>query len=239
MSFVYAFDHRHEAAPTELKHLLGGKGADLAEMTSVLALPVPPGFTITTEACRAYLSEGTWPAGLDDEIGRHLDGLEAKMGRRLGDPSDPLLVSVRSGAALSMPGMMDTVLNLGLNDDSVEGLAKQTGDDRFAFDSYRRFIAMFGRIVLGIDARRFDELLDAAREPRGRLVRQRDPGRVAALPHDARTSVSLRRRPGVRSRRIRPSRYGWRSAQCSRRGPGRVRSRTAIVSTSLTISAPP
>ena len=163
MTLVYPFEHRHDAAPTELKHLLGGKGADLAEMTSVLGLPVPPGFTITTAACRAFLAGGEWPAGLDDEIATHLDRLEAKMGRRLGDPSDPLLVSVRSGAALSMPGMMDTVLNLGLNDDSVEGLAKQTGDDRFAYDSYRRFIAMFGRIVLGLDARRFDELLDAAR----------------------------------------------------------------------------
>ena len=167
MSLVYAFDHAHEGAPTELRHLLGGKGADLAEMTSVLGLPVPPGFTITTEACRAYLSIGAWPSGLADEIAEHLDRLETKFGRQLGNPSDPLLVSVRSGAALSMPGMMDTVLNLGLNDDSVEGLAKQTGDKRFAYDSYRRFIAMFARIVLGLDARRFDELLDAARNLAG------------------------------------------------------------------------
>ncbi len=167
MSLVYAFDHAHEGAPTELRHLLGGKGADLAEMTSVLGLPVPPGFTITTEACRAYLSIGAWPSGLADEIAEHLDRLETKFGRQLGSPSDPLLVSVRSGAALSMPGMMDTVLNLGLNDDSVEGLAKQTGDQRFAYDSYRRFIAMFARIVLGLDARRFDELLDAARNLAG------------------------------------------------------------------------
>ena len=238
MSFVYAFDHRHEAAPTELKHLLGGKGADLAEMTSVLGLPVPPGFTITTEACRAYLSEGTWPAGLDDEIGRHLDGLEAKMGRRLGDPSDPLLVSVRSGAALSMPGMMDTVLNLGLNDDSVEGLAKQTGDDRFAYDSYRRFIAMFGRIVLGLDGAALRRTARRRPQPRGRLVRQRDPGRVAALPHDHVPALRCDGDRAARSRRTRPSRCGWRSARCSRRGPGHVRSRTAIVSTSLTISAP-
>ena len=183
MTLVYPFEHRHDAVPTELKHLLGGKGADLAEMTSVLGLPVPPGFTITTAACRSFLAGGGWPGGLDDEIATHLDRLEAKMGRRLGDPSDPLLVSVRSGAALSMPGMMDTVLNLGLNDDSVEGLAKQTGDDRFADHLYRRFIAMFGRIVLGLDARRFDELLDAARILAG-VSAAAHPRRAAALPHD-------------------------------------------------------
>src|SRR5207253_3394016 len=120
-----------------LKDLLGGKGANLAEMTSVLGLPVPPGFTITTDACRAYM-DGGWPEGLSDEIERHLRKLEKAMGRALGDPADPLLVSVRSGAKFSMPGMMDTVLNLGLNDESVLGVAKQTDDERFAFDSYRR-----------------------------------------------------------------------------------------------------
>jgi pyruvate,orthophosphate dikinase len=161
--FVYAFDHKHKRPPMELKDLLGGKGANLAEMTSVLELPVPPGFTISTDACRAYMKSG-WPDGLDAEVAKHLVRLEKKMGRRLGDPTDPLLVSVRSGAKFSMPGMMDTVLNLGLNDASVEGLAKQTGDERFAFDSYRRFLAMFGRIVLDIDTEPFDRLLDTAKE---------------------------------------------------------------------------
>jgi pyruvate,orthophosphate dikinase len=147
----------------DMKDLLGGKGANLAEMTSVLGLPVPGGFTITTDACRAYMAS-RWPQGLDAEISKHLTALEKKMGRRLGDPVDPLLVSVRSGAKFSMPGMMDTVLNLGLNDDSVEGLAKQTDDERFAYDSYRRFIAMYGRIVLDIEGEVFDRLLDTAKE---------------------------------------------------------------------------
>jgi pyruvate,orthophosphate dikinase len=145
-----------------LKDLLGGKGANLAEMTSVLKLPVPPGFTITTDACRAYMASG-WPSGLDDEVAKHVRKLEKTMGKRLGDAADPLLVSVRSGAKFSMPGMMDTVLNLGLNDDSVDGLAKQTDDERFAYDSYRRFVSMYGRIVLGIPAEEFDEPFEAAK----------------------------------------------------------------------------
>ena len=143
------------------KDLLGGKGANLAEMTTVLNLPVPPGFTVSTDACRDYM-KGGWPAGLDDEIADHVFKLEKAMGRKLGDPHDPLLVSVRSGAKFSMPGMMDTVLNLGLNDESVKGLARVTGNERFAYDSYRRFISMYGRIVLGVDGHRFEEPLEAA-----------------------------------------------------------------------------
>jgi pyruvate,orthophosphate dikinase len=150
----------------ELKDLLGGKGANLAEMTSVLGLPVPHGFTISTDACRAYMGAG-WPDGLDAEISEHLAKLEARMGRRLGDADDPLLVSVRSGAKFSMPGMMDTVLNLGLNDRSVEGLAKQTSDERFAFDSYRRFVQMYGRIVLGVSGEKLDGPLEALKERTG------------------------------------------------------------------------
>jgi pyruvate,orthophosphate dikinase len=150
----------------EYKDLLGGKGANLAEMTSVLELPVPPGFTITTDACRGYMHSG-WPEGLDEEIAKHVFKLEKKMGRKLGDPFDPLLVSVRSGAKFSMPGMMDTVLNLGLNDLSVEGLAHVTSDERFAYDSYRRFIAMYGRIVLDVDGELFDAPLELARETAG------------------------------------------------------------------------
>jgi len=148
------------------KDLLGGKGANLAEMTTVLGLPVPPGFTVSTDACRAYMHDG-WPAGLDDEITRHVRKLERTMGRRLGDADDPLLVSVRSGAKFSMPGMMDTVLNLGLNDQSVKGLAAVTGDERFAYDSYRRFIAMYGRIVMGVEGEVFEAPLDAAKEAAG------------------------------------------------------------------------
>jgi len=153
----YVFDFAQGGM--DQRDLLGGKGANLAEMTK-LGLPVPPGFTITTEACRAYLEAGTEPAGLSDEIGRHLAGLEERMGRRLGDPADPLLVSVRSGGKFSMPGMMDTVLNIGLNDASVQGLARQSDDDRFAFDSYRRLLQMFGSTVFGIEDAVFSGPLD-------------------------------------------------------------------------------
>ena len=146
----------------ELKDLLGGKGANLAEMMSVLQLPVPHGFTISTDACRAYM-HGGWPKSLDDEVKRQVASLEKKMGRTLGDAKDPLLVSVRSGAKFSMPGMMDTVLNLGLNDKSVVGLAISTQNERFAFDSYRRFISMYGRIVLGIDGTVFEHELERAK----------------------------------------------------------------------------
>jgi pyruvate,orthophosphate dikinase len=163
MGYVFNFDHKHRKPPMEMKDLLGGKGANLAEMTSVLELPVPPGFTISTDACRAYMTGG-WPGGLTQEVDRAQARLEKAMGKHLGDPTDPLLVSVRSGAKFSMPGMMDTVLNLGLNDESVEGLAKQTSDERFAYDSYRRFVQMYGRIVLGLPGEEFDRLFDAAKE---------------------------------------------------------------------------
>ncbi|CAB5049206.1 unannotated protein [freshwater metagenome] len=146
----------------EYKDLLGGKGANLAEMMSVLNLPVPHGFTISTDACRDYM-HGGWPKSLTDEIAKHVASLEKKMGRKLGDAKDPLLVSVRSGAKFSMPGMMDTVLNLGLNDKSVVALAKTTNNERFAYDSYRRFISMYGRIVLGVDGEVFEHALDKAK----------------------------------------------------------------------------
>ncbi len=150
----------------DLKDLLGGKGANLAEMTN-LGLPVPPGFIITTEACREYLTQGTVPASLDAEVSEHLDQLEKAMGRKLGDPADPLLVSVRSGAKFSMPGMMETVLNIGLSDESVHGLAKQAGNDRFAWDAYRRLIQMFGKTVLGIEGEAFDDVMDQAKQAKG------------------------------------------------------------------------
>ncbi len=153
--FVYDFTEGNK----DLKDLLGGKGANLAEMTN-LGLPVPPGFTITTDACRHYLAGGDVPDGLAAEIAAHLDALETTMGKRLGDAADPLLVSVRSGAKFSMPGMMETVLNIGLNDVSVLGLAKQAGNERFAWDSYRRLIQMFGKTVLGIEGELFEHALD-------------------------------------------------------------------------------
>jgi pyruvate, orthophosphate dikinase len=144
---VYPFDHPHEVAPRTLRALLGGKGANLAEMTSALGLPVPPGFTITTDAGRRYLAEG-WPDGLDKQVDQALATLEAKVGRRLGDSTDPLLVSVRSGAGTSMPGMLDTVLDLGMNDAVRQALATLTGDEEFAWDCRRRFLTMYGRVVL-------------------------------------------------------------------------------------------
>ena len=150
----------------DLKDLLGGKGANLAEMTN-LGLPVPPGFIITTEACRQYLEEGTVPDSLDAEVSEHLRQLEEKMARRLGDADDPLLVSVRSGAKFSMPGMMETVLNIGLSDESVHGLAKQAGSDRFAWDAYRRLIQMFGKTVLDIEGEAFEHVLDQAKQAKG------------------------------------------------------------------------
>ena len=148
------------------KTLLGGKGANLAEMTN-LGLPVPPGFTITTEACNAYRERGQeFPDGLLDEVADHRKHLEEQMGRQIGNAADPLLVSVRSGAAFSMPGMMDTVLNVGLNDESVEGLVKQTGSERFAWDSYRRLVQMFGKTVMGVEGDLFEEAIDDAKEKR-------------------------------------------------------------------------
>jgi len=166
MTYIYAFDHKHRKSPMSMKDLLGGKGANLAEMMSVLKLPVPHGFTVTTDACSDYM-HGGWPKGLDKELAAQVTILERKMKARLGDPNSPLLVSVRSGAKFSMPGMMDTVLNLGLNDRSVEGLAKSTNDARFAYDSYRRFISMYGRIVLGIEGAKFEHPFEEAKKLAG------------------------------------------------------------------------
>ena len=162
VKYVYDFSEGDKS----MKDLLGGKGANLAEMTK-LGLPVPPGFTITTEACRAYLKESTVPESLATEVTTALRGVEDQMGRHLGDPSDPLLVSVRSGAKFSMPGMMETVLNIGLNDESVLGLAAVSGNERFAWDSYRRLIQMFGKTVLDIDGDLFSDALDDLKAARG------------------------------------------------------------------------
>ncbi len=161
-TYVYDFTQ----GSRDMKDLLGGKGANLAEMTN-LGLPVPPGFTITTEACKVYLDSGEEPAELRAEVSRHLEALEATMGRTLGQPDNPLLVSVRSGAKFSMPGMMETVLNVGLNDESVLGLAGQSGNPRFAWDSYRRLIQMFGKTVLDIGGEHFEDVIEEAKKARG------------------------------------------------------------------------
>jgi pyruvate,orthophosphate dikinase len=163
--YVYDFDAEVPGG----RELLGGKGIGLAEMTR-MGVPVPAGFTITTDACRAFMAARELPAGLADEVDEHVRRLEATTGKRFGSSDDPLLVSVRSGAAISMPGMMDTILNLGLNDDAAAGLAARTGNPRFAYDSYRRLIQMFGEVVDGIDPHRFESALGDLKNRRG--VRQ-------------------------------------------------------------------
>ena len=158
--FVYFFGGGNAEGKADMKHLLGGKGANLAEMTNI-GIPVPPGFTITTEVCDAYYKNNQrYPEGLDREVEQNLSRLEKLMGAKLGDAANPLLVSVRSGAAASMPGMMDTVLNLGLNPDAVAGLIKKTGNERFVWDAYRRFITMFGDVVMGVKRQEFEDVLD-------------------------------------------------------------------------------
>ncbi len=165
--WVYSFGDGQAEGKAEMRNLLGGKGANLAEMSSI-GLPVPPGFTITTEVCTAYYADGeVYPDSLREQVDAALAAVEKSVSARFGDPENPLLVSVRSGARASMPGMMDTVLNLGLNDETVEGLARRSGDARFAYDSYRRFIQMFCDVVLGVEHYRFEEILEDAKENRG------------------------------------------------------------------------
>ena len=165
MANRYVYDFEEPVAGG--RDLLGGKGVGLAEMT-LMGVPVPAGFTITTDACRAAMGAGgELPDGLEDEVDEHVRRLEERAGKRFGSSDDPLLVSVRSGAAVSMPGMMDTILNLGLNDEAAEGLASRTGNARFAFDSYRRLIQMFGEVVEGIDAHSFESALAALKRERG------------------------------------------------------------------------
>ena len=165
--YVYRFGNGKAEGNREQKSLLGGKGANLNEMSSI-GLPVPPGCTITTEACRYYVeNDGDWPPGLEEEVRAGVKHVEDAMGRRFGDASNPLLLSVRSGAALSMPGMMDTVLNLGINDEVAEGFAESTGNERLAFDAYRRFIDMFGDVVVGIDRSLFEKAITNMKEERG------------------------------------------------------------------------
>jgi pyruvate,orthophosphate dikinase len=164
-TWVYAFGGGTADGDASMKNLLGGKGANLAEMAK-LGLPVPPGFTISTAVCTAYYElEREYPSTLAPQVDQALADLEKKSGKGFGDPENPLLVSVRSGARASMPGMMDTVLNLGLNEDSAAGLAKLAGD-RFAYDSYRRFIQMYSNVVLGISHDEFEHLLESTRTVR-------------------------------------------------------------------------
>src|SRR5271168_173942 len=167
--WVYNFGAGVNDGNASLRNLLGGKGANLAEMASI-DLPVPPGFTITTEVCTAYYDNGqNYPAELRAQVDTALARIEEAVGRKFGDAAKPLLVSVRSGARVSMPGMMDTVLNLGLNDSTVAGLAAAAGDDRFAWDSYRRFIQMYGSVVLGVDSHRFEDIIDQTKLDTGAI----------------------------------------------------------------------
>ena len=168
--WVYGFGAESSDGSAEMRNLLGGKGANLAEMSN-LGLPVPPGFTITTALCTHYYdNDETYPADLNDQVEAALAAVEAEVGTKFGDAENPLLVSVRSGARASMPGMMDTVLNLGLNDTTVEGLATKSGDARFAFDSYRRFIQMYSDVVLGVDHYLFEEVLEQHKSDSGLIL---------------------------------------------------------------------
>ena len=165
--YVYYFGSTKTDGDRSMKELLGGKGANLAEMTKI-AMPVPPGFTISTETCDAFYKAGSaWPYGLDEQIHEGISTLEAELGKKFGDKTDPLLISVRSGAAVSMPGMMDTVLNLGLNEDTLEGISKRSGNARFAWDSYRRFMQMFGDVVMNIPHHDFEHALDSVKAEKG------------------------------------------------------------------------
>lgn len=166
--YIYSFDEGNK----EMKSLLGGKGANLAEMTKI-GLPVPPGFTITTEACNDYYENNELISkGIIEEIELHLQRLEKSLEKKLGDETEPLLISVRSGSVFSMPGMMDTILNLGLNDVSVVALANNTENERFAYDSYRRFIQMFSDVVMGVQKYKFENVLDRIKEENGYKLNQ-------------------------------------------------------------------
>src|SRR5688500_6342548 len=165
--YIYAWGDGRAEGDSSMRGLLGGKGAGLAEMTKA-GLPVPPGFTITTEACNDYFAAGErLPDGLWDDVLAAVKVVERETGKGFGNPANPLLVSVRSGAKFSMPGMMDTVLNLGLNEQTLHGLVVLPGNERFGWDAYRRFIQMFGRIVMDVEGEKFDHALDAAKSARG------------------------------------------------------------------------
>ena len=216
--WVYTFGDGAAEGAAEMRNLLGGKGANLAEMAN-LGLPVPPGFTISTEVCTYfYANKKTYPKELEAQVKDALDHVARITGRKFGDAEDPLLVSVRSGARASMPGMMDTVLNLGLNDVTVEALAKSSGDARFAYDSYRRFITMYSDVVLGVGHDHFEEILEGAQGAEGLHARHRS--------HRRRLGGADQALQGAREGRDRrglpagpaASSCGARSARCSARG---------------------
>src|SRR5881397_1449302 len=163
--WVYSFGNGRADGSAAMRDILGGKGAGLAEMAN-LGLPVPPGFTISAKLCVSYVETASFPDGLREEVERHLKQLEQATGKKFGSPENPLLVSVRSGAAVSMPGMMETILNLGLNDQTVRGLLTGSGNPRFAYDSYRRFVMMYGDVVFDLGKEPFDEVLDEQKRRR-------------------------------------------------------------------------
>ncbi len=211
----------------DMRELLGGKGANVAEMTRVLgAERVPAGFTITTEACVAYMKAGhEEPDGMADQVAEALKRLEEQAGKQLGDSEDPLLVSVRSGARESMPGMLDTVLNLGLNDESVEGLAKQTENDRFAWDSYRRFVQMFGNVARGMPGEAFEDAIKEAKQERDvKDDTDLDTDDLKALTQ--KFKEAYRSTPATTSPRTRRSSSSSPSARCSTPGPASAPSPT-------------
>jgi pyruvate,orthophosphate dikinase len=227
-----------------MRALLGGKGANLAEMAR-MGLPVPPGFTITTEVCTHYTGHGgKYPAALRDQVRRALRGVEQQLGRRFGDASNPLLVSVRSGARASMPGMMDTILNLGLNDATAAGLSRHSGNERFVYDSYRRFVQMYGDVVLGLkpesdkQADPFDELIHAKKRKRG-IENDVDLTaadlRATSWPSSKHSSGPV---VGSRSRRIPRTSSGAPSGPSSDHGRTLAPSRTASSTTFRTTGAP-
>ena len=188
--YVYFFGGGESDGNATMRTLLGGKGANLAEMSN-LGIPVPPGFTISTEVCKLYYeNDKQYPAGLDAQIDENLAKLEAALGAKFGDTENPLLLSVRSGAAVSMPGMMDTILNLGLNDDAVKGLIARSENERFAYDSYRRFVQMFGNVVLNVDHDEFEHLLEEKKKSKGvTLDTELEANDLEALVHEFKSAV--------------------------------------------------
>ena len=232
--YIYAWGDGAADGDSSMRDLLGGKGAGLAEMTKA-GLPTPPGFTITTEACNDYFANGEkLPDGLWEDVLEAVKQVEASTGKGFGDPANPLLVSVRSGAKFSMPGMMDTVLNLGLNEATLHGLIKLTGNERFGWDAYRRFIQMFGRIVMEVSGERFDHALDEAKAEHGaKQDTDLDAAALQALV-DGVQGASSRPTPAATSPRTPTSSSTSRSRPSSRRGSASAPPTTARTRTSRT-----
>ena len=238
--YIYAWGEGTAEGNGTMKDLLGGKGAGLAEMT-LAGLPTPPGFTITTEACNDYFASGKQlPAGLWDDVLAAMKQVEERSGKGFGDPKNPLLVSVRSGAKFSMPGMMDTVLNLGLNEETLQGLIDLSGNERFGWDAYRRFIGMFGRIVMGVDAARFDEPLEARKHAHGPDAKDTDltVEDLKALVAEFKAASSART-PAATSRPTPTSSWTSPSRRSSPPGSASAPTTTAPARRSPTTSAPP